>query len=298
MKACPAREFFMAPRIVTTIEEIRRTVAAARQRGLTVGFVPTMGALHAGHASLIRQARQQTGYVVVSIFVNPTQFGPAEDFSRYPRPFERDLALCADEQVDVIFHPTPESMYPPGFRTFIEVTGLDDVLEGKSRPGHFRGVATVVMKLFHQVAPDIAYFGQKDAQQVRVLERMVRDLDVPVRLHVCATIREPDGLAMSSRNQYLDSQHRKDAAVLYEVLQEIRRRIEAGERRAGPLLEMAAKRIAAVLSARIDYAAIVDADSLEPIDPVVGQILVVLAVFIGGVRLIDNMQLEVPLTNP
>src|SRR5262245_58146200 len=189
--------------IVTTIEQARQAVGAARRRGLTVGLVPTMGALHAGHTSLIRTARQETGFVVVSVFVNPTQFGPHEDFQRYPRPLETDLKVCAQEHADLVFTPEVAMVYPPGFKPFVEVTELQDVLEGASRPGHVRGVATVVLKLLNMVQPDVAYFGQKDAQQVRIIRQLVRDLDVPVQLRVCPTAREPDGLAQSSRNRYL-----------------------------------------------------------------------------------------------
>src|SRR5207247_863954 len=180
-------------------EAVRQRVAAARRRGLSVGLVPTMGALHEGHASLIRVARAETGFVVTSIFVNPAQFGPHEDLARYPRPLEKDLELCGREGVDLAFVPEAAGMYPPGFRTYVEVHELQDVLEGASRPGHFRGVATVVLKLFNIVQPDIAYFGQKDAQQARIIQQLVRDLDVPVRITVAPTIREPDGLALSSR---------------------------------------------------------------------------------------------------
>src|SRR5579885_647964 len=200
------------PAVVTDIPALRQAVRGARSRGLTVGLVPTMGALHAGHLSLIETARRQNNFVVVSIFVNPTQFGPHEDFERYPRPLEQDLDRCAAAGVDLVFAPTPAVMYPPGYRTFVEVTGLQDVLCGRSRPGHFRGVATVVLKLFNLVQPDRAYFGQKDAQQVRIIRQMVRDLDVPVAVAVCPTVREPDGLALSSRNQYLQPGQRRHAA--------------------------------------------------------------------------------------
>src|SRR5262249_19807997 len=185
---------------------------------------------HEGHASLIRAARAETGFVVVSVFVNPTQFGPNEDLSRYPRPWENDLETCRRERVDLVFRPEPATMYPPGYRTFVEVTGLQDVLCGASRPGHFRGVATVVLKLFNLVHPNVAYFGQKDAQQVRIIQQMVRDLDVPVAVRVCPTVREPDGLALSSRNRYLDPDQRRRAVVLYQSLEDVRRRVEAGER--------------------------------------------------------------------
>ena len=209
---------------------MRRPSAAARRAGKTVGLVPTMGALHAGHVSLIDAARAADGFVVVSIFVNPTQFGPKEDLSRYPRPLERDLEMCGAAGVDLVFTPDAATMYPPGFRTFVEVNELSDVLEGASRPGHFRGVATVVLKLFNLVQPDRAYFGQKDAQQVRIIRQMVRDLNVPVEVVVRPTVREPDGLALSSRNQYLDAEQRRKAVALNEALEEAEATIRAGER--------------------------------------------------------------------
>ncbi|MGH7222898.1 MAG: pantoate--beta-alanine ligase, partial [Gemmataceae bacterium] len=184
----------MKPTLVADIAPLRSAVAEARRRGLSIGLVPTMGALHAGHLSLIEAARAQMGYVVVSLFVNPTQFGPSEDLSRYPRPLERDLELCGAAGVDLVFHPQPALLYPSGYRTFVEVTGLQDVLCGAARPGHFRGVATIVLKLFHLVQPDRAFFGQKDAQQVRVIRQMVDDLNVPVEVHVCPIVREADGL--------------------------------------------------------------------------------------------------------
>jgi pantoate--beta-alanine ligase len=281
----------MKPAVVTDIAPLREAVAAARRQGRTIGLVPTMGALHAGHLSLIEAARAETGYVVVSIFVNPTQFGPKEDFSRYPRPLERDLQLCGEAGVDLVFHPEPAVLYPPGYRTYVEVTGLQDVLCGASRPGHFRGVATIVLKLFNLVQPDRAYFGQKDAQQVRILQQMVRDLNVPVEVRVCTIVREADGLALSSRNQYLDAQQRRQATVLHRALAEARRRIEAGERDAAVLRQAMAQCIESTPGAVLDYAAVVDADSLEaPVQLVPGRpILLALAVKFGATRLIDNL---------
>src|SRR5437016_11998418 len=189
-----------------SMEDLRTAVSSAHREGRTIGLVPTMGALHAGHASLMRAARAESGFVVVSIFVNPTQFGPKEGFSRYPRPLEKDLEVCGREGVDVVFVPEAAAMFPPGFCTFVEVQGLQDVLCGASRPGHFRGVATVVLKLFNIVQPDVAYFGQKDAQQARLIEQMVSDLDVPTAIRTCPIVREADGLALSSRNAYLTPQ--------------------------------------------------------------------------------------------
>lgn len=278
---------------VDRIEGVREAVAKARQRGLSIGLVPTMGALHAGHVSLIRAARAETGFVVVSIFVNPTQFGPQEDLSRYPRPVAQDLALCARERVDLVFHPEAEVLYPPGFRTFVEVGGLQDVLCGASRPGHFRGVATVVLKLFHIVQPDIAYFGQKDAQQARIIQQMVRDLDVPVRLRICPIVREPDGLALSSRNQYLDPDQRRNATVLYRALEEARQQIENGETDAAVVRWTMQQRIQSVPGAVIDYVAVVDSESWEPIDRLQGDVLLAVAVKFGATRLIDNLKVQV-----
>jgi pantoate--beta-alanine ligase len=283
----------MPPIITTTIDETRQQIAAARSQGKSVGLVPTMGALHAGHASLMKAARADTGFVVASIFVNPTQFGPNEDLSRYPRPFENDVKLCEAEEVDLVFHPTPEIMYASSFQTFVEVAELQNVLCGETRPGHFRGVATVVLKLLNIVAPDVAYFGQKDAQQARVLMQMVRDLDVPVRVKMCPIVREPDGLALSSRNVYLNADDRRNATVLFRALTAIRERIDSGERQAEPLLRLARGMIDAAPGARIDYVAAVDFESLQPLERLKGKVLVALAVRFGTTRLIDNVLLDV-----
>jgi pantoate--beta-alanine ligase len=278
--------------ITTTIDETRRAIAIERGAGKTIGLVPTMGALHAGHVSLVRAARAETGFVVVSIFVNPSQFGPKEDLSRYPRPFENDVKICRDEGVDLVFHPAPEIMYPDSFRTFVEVHQLQDVMCGASRPGHFRGVATIVLKLFNIVRPDIAFFGQKDAQQARILMQMVRDLDVPVALRICPIVREPDGLALSSRNVYLNTDERSKATILHNALEAIRRRIEAGERDAAALLALARGMIDATAGARLDYAAIVDFETLRPLEKLRGQVLIALAVYFGATRLIDNVLID------
>ena len=283
----------MAPAITTTVEATRLSIAAARTQGKSIALVPTMGALHAGHASLIKAARAETGFVAVSVFVNPTQFGPHEDLSRYPRPFENDVKICAEEDVDLVFHPTPEIMYPPSFQTFVEVRDLPKVLCGQSRPGHFRGVATVVLKLFNIVQPDIAYFGQKDAQQARVLTQMVRDLDVPVRLRICPIVREPDGLALSSRNVYLGVDQRRHATVLYRSLEAMRQRIDAGERQAAPLVHQVRAMIDATPGAKIDYVSVVDFDSLQPVERLQGKVLIALAVHFGTTRLIDNMLMDI-----
>jgi pantoate--beta-alanine ligase len=281
------------PTLIQTVDDVRFAVARARQRGLSIGLVPTMGALHEGHASLIRAASAETGFVVVSIFVNPMQFGPKEDLSRYPRQLEKDLQLCRHEEVDAVFAPSAEAMYPGGFCTYVEVTGLQDVLCGASRPGHFRGVATVVLKLFAIVQPDVAYFGQKDFQQVRIIEQMIRDLNVPVRLRRCPTVREPDGLALSSRNQYLDPEQRRQAVVLFQALEEARENIEGGERDGDAIRRRLAARIGTAPDARIDYADVVDAENLQSLKTVTRDVVIALAVKFGDTRLIDNMPVSV-----
>jgi pantoate--beta-alanine ligase len=279
--------------IASDIESVLPSLREARSRGLAIGLVPTMGALHPGHESLMRAAREETGLVVVSIFVNPTQFGPAEDLDRYPRPLDSDLKICEANGVDLVFHPEAKAMYPPGFQTFVEVKSLQDVLCGASRPGHFRGVATVVLKLFNIIHPEVAYFGQKDAQQVRIIRQMVDDLNVPVRVQVCPIVREPDGLAVSSRNQYLDEVQRTHARALFQGLEQVRERVLKGERDAQALREVLASRIAATPGAEIDYAAVVDAETLKPVRELKGEVLVALAVRFGTTRLIDNLFLTV-----
>jgi pantoate--beta-alanine ligase len=284
----------MTAAVVADIAALREAVAQARRDGQTIGLVPTMGALHAGHLSLIEAARAQTSYVVVSIFVNPIQFGPREDLSRYPRPLARDLELCSQAGVDLVFHPGLEVVYPPGYRTNVEVTGLQDVLCGASRPGHFRGVATVVLKLFNLVQPERAYFGQKDAQQVRIIQQMVRDLNVPVEVCVCPIVREADGLALSSRNEYLEPEDRRRATLLYRALMEARTRIDRGERDAAVVQQAIEERIASTPGAVLDYAAVVNADTLEALTRLTPDqpILLALAVKVGGTRLIDNLLIQ------
>lgn len=284
----------MKPKVVHTVAELRQAVAAARRQGQTIGLVPTMGALHAGHTSLIRAARQETGFVVVTIFVNPTQFGPKEDFSRYPRPLEKDLELCGQERADLVFVPAVEEVYPPGFCTYVEVEGLPDGLCGASRPGHFRGVATVVLKLFNMAQADFAYFGQKDAQQARIIRQLARDLNVPIEIRVCPIVREPDGLALSSRNQYLEADQRRQAVVLHEALLNAEKRIAAGERDAAVLRQELVQKISTAPLAVLDYAEIVDANSLRPIERLQGDVLIALAVKFGTTRLIDNLVVAVP----
>jgi pantoate--beta-alanine ligase len=274
-----------------TIAETRRAIAVARAAGKTVGLVPTMGALHEGHAALIRRARPECGFVAVSIFVNPTQFGPNEDFNRYPRTLPEDRVICEREEADLVFAPDASEMYPGRFRTFVEVGEMGMHLCGASRPGHFRGVATVVLKLLNIVQPDRAYFGQKDAQQVRIIQQLVRDLDVPTEIVVVPTVREEDGLAISSRNRYLEPADRRRATVLVQALREVRQRSVAGERDVRVLRAILTERVAATPGATLDYAEIVDADSLQPIEQITGPALAALAVKFGATRLIDNIEL-------
>ena len=274
--------------VLTTIEAMRSASRAAKTAGKRVGFVPTMGALHEGHLSLVRSAKAQCDVVATSIFVNPTQFGPNEDFSKYPRAFERDRELFAKEGVELLFAPAVEEMYPAGAVTYVTVEGMSERLCGKSRPGHFRGVTTVVCKLFNIVEPDIAFFGQKDAAQVAIIRRMVRDLDIPVEIAVCPIVREADGLAMSSRNTYLDLQQRKAALVLYRSLQKVKREFESGESNAAKLAEQGRKLFAQEPSVRLDYLEIVEPDNLEALDNIESSALVAVAAFLGATRLIDN----------
>jgi len=283
----------MKPAVVTTVEAVRQAVAAARRAGQSVGLVPTMGALHAGHLSLVEAARRETGFVVATIFVNPAQFGPHEDLARYPRPLERDLELCAAAGVDLVFVPEAATIYPSGFCTYVEVHGLQDLWEGASRPGHFRGVATVVLKLFNIVGADIAYFGQKDAQQARIIEQLVRDLDVPVQVRTCPIVREADGLALSSRNVYLNPEQRRHAVALSQALEAAADRIEAGERDAVKVRLLLEQRIAATPGAVLDYAAVIDAGTLQPLETLAGDVLLALAVRFGTTRLIDNRRLRI-----
>ncbi len=279
----------MLPPVVTTIADLRLAVASARAGNRSVGFVPTMGALHAGHGQLVRSAREVSDFVVVSIFVNPTQFGPTEDFAKYPRTLEADRELCGECGADLIFAPTAAEVYPPGSTTFVEVPGISDVLEGPSRPGHFRGVCTVVLKLFQMVQPDRAHFGAKDAQQVRVVKAMVRDLNVPVEIRVEPTVREPDGLAMSSRNRYLSREERTVAPGIFRALQATRNRALAGEWDIARLESALAAELAAIPGARLDYARIVDDATLATLTRLDRPALAVVAVFLGTTRLIDNL---------
>ena len=276
-------------KIITTIGEMKAAVRVVKDREGTIGFVPTMGCLHEGHLSLVRAARKKTRVTIVSTFVNPTQFGPHEDFKAYPRDFDRDAAMLEREGVDHLFHPSPEEMYFEGHRTYVEVHDLQDKLCGRSRPGHFRGVCTVVLKLFEIVRPDVAFFGQKDAQQAIILQRMVRDLDFDVRLEILPIIREADGLAMSSRNTYLSAAERRAGLVLSRSLREAEVKIGKGERRAETILAAMRKMVGRESLARIDYIEAVETERLEQVPEIADGTLIALAVFIGKTRLIDNM---------
>jgi pantoate--beta-alanine ligase len=257
-----------------------------------LGLIPTMGYLHEGHLALVRRARDECASVAVSIFVNPAQFGPNEDLSRYPRDLERDLGLLEPLGVDLVWTPTPEVVYPAGFQTWVTVENLTLPLEGAVRPGHFRGVTTVVAKLFNAVQPQAAYFGQKDAQQAAVIRRMTRDLDFPIEIVVCPIVREADGLAMSSRNAYLSADERKAAAVLYRALSAAERAYRAGERSAQVLREIVAGVIASEPLAQLQYVSCADYDTLEELDALTGRALLSMAVYMGKTRLIDNFVLE------
>jgi len=278
-------------KIHTTINSLRAESRAVRVAGKRIGFVPTMGALHDGHLSLIRTAKSRCDLVVASIFVNPTQFGPNEDLAKYPRTFERDCQLLEKENADLLFAPTVEEMYPQDAVTWVTVEGLSEKLDGKSRPGHFRGVTTVVAKLFHIVEPDIAFFGQKDAAQVAIIRRMVRDMKFPVEIVACPIVREPDGLAMSSRNAYLDSSQRKAALVLSRALWEVERKYKSGERDTNTLIERGKQLIAKEPAARLDYLELVNADTLDPVAQATPGTMVAVAAYVGNTRLIDNLLL-------
>jgi pantoate--beta-alanine ligase len=289
----------MSIHTVTTVRELRQFVHLTHHQGKTIGLVPTMGALHEGHASLISRAAAECGTVIVSVFVNPTQFRPEEDFTRYPRTLATDEALCARHGAHLIFAPSVEEMYGQGtfaagqeaLSTFVHVPGLSEMFEGQTRPGHFRGVATVVMKLFQQTRPDRAYFGQKDAQQLAVIRRMVRELDVPVEIIGCPTVRAEDGLALSSRNAYLTPEQRPHAAALYRALTDARHRAQDGERDAELLRALMAAMIDDTPGCKLDYAAVVDPLTFRPLERIDADALGLLAVYLGKTRLIDNLLL-------
>ncbi|GKX54908.1 pantothenate synthetase [Leminorella grimontii] len=279
--------------VITSIPELRERVKSWKQEGKSVGLVPTMGFLHEGHQSLMHRAKAENDKVVVSIFVNPMQFGPKEDLASYPRDFERDSQRCAEEGVDVIFHPEATEMYSKNFSSYVDMTGLTEELCGKSRPGHFRGVCTVVSKLFNIVQPNRAYFGEKDAQQLAVIRRMVRDLNIDVSVVGCPIVREADGLAKSSRNSYLDFEQRRAAVCLYRAIQLAQKLVFDGERDGLALASRLKDEIKREPLAKVDYISLVDADSLRPVERIEDRTLCALAVYIGSTRLIDNCTLSV-----
>lgn len=280
-------------KIVKTIQEIREIISQQRKEGRVIGLVPTMGYLHKGHISLVEAAKRNKDFIVMSIFVNPTQFGANEDFDKYPRDMDRDARRAEAAGVDVIFSPNADQMYPDGFKTYVDVEGITGILCGKSRPGHFRGVTTVVSKLFNIVKPDRAYFGQKDAQQAAVINKMVRDLNFDIEIITCPIVREHDGLAMSSRNVYLSEEQRKSALVISRSLFEAQKQITCGERSKQKILEGIIKNLQNEDSAEIDYVEFINADTLEEIDEASGKVLIALAVKFGSTRLIDNIVVEV-----
>ncbi len=282
----------MHPKTVHTIVQLREVIAAVRRDGKTVGLVPTMGVLHEGHLSLVRTSKAECDCTVVSIFVNPSQFAAGEDLEKYPHTLDSDLDALAGCDVDVVFVPAEEDVYGPQHATWVEVGSVAEPLEGKCRPGHFRGVATVVLKLLNMVTPDVAYFGQKDYQQLLVIRRMVEDFDVPVAIRACPTVREPDGLAISSRNAYLSPAGRQRALVLWKSLQLAAELVEQGQRCAEVIIERMQEVILSAEDAEIDYIALVDPETLEPIKKFTTRTLVALAVKIDGTRLIDNCLLS------
>lgn len=275
-------------KVVSTVKETRTQVKEWRKQGLTVGLVPTMGYLHEGHQSLIKKAVAENDRVVVSVFVNPIQFAPNEDLETYPRDLEADTKLCDSTGADLIFHPTPDEMYPEGFSTHIQMDNLTKELCGKTRPTHFGGVCTVVGKLFNIVQPDKAYFGQKDAQQLAIIKRMVRDLNFDIEIVGCPIIREPDGLAKSSRNTYLNADERKAALILSKSIELGKQLVAGGERNAQTIIKAMTDKINTEPLARIDYVNAVDALNIEPLETLRGEVLVAIAVYIGKTRLIDN----------
>jgi pantoate--beta-alanine ligase len=279
-------------RIITKAGEMHEAMREERSRNRRIGFIPTMGSLHEGHLSLVRESVRQTDVTVVSIFVNPTQFGPREDFNEYPRDTDRDTEILKSEKVDYLFLPDREEMYSKEYKTYVEVHSLQDKLCGRSRPDHFRGVCTVVLKLFNVVDPDIAFFGQKDAQQAIILKRMVQDLNLGVKIEIMPIVREKDGLALSSRNINLNTEERRAALVLSKSLEEARRIVMNGERDPEQIVGRMKEMIAAETLAKIDYVEIVDTENLDPVKKIEKEALAALAVFVGKVRLIDNTILQ------
>lgn len=280
-------------KVITNINQMQSLSCSMQKKGKTIGFAPTMGCLHDGHLSLIRKARRENDYVVISIFVNPTQFGPEEDFNRYPRNFTQDKKLAKLAGVDVIFYPTTQAMYPEGHKSAVCVGDLGDALCGVSRPGHFSAVATVVLKLFNIVSPSVAYFGQKDAQQVMIIKRMVRDLNLPLKIKVLPVVRERDGLAMSSRNSYLRREQRKNAIILYKSLQTAVGMIKSKNKVPREIICLMREMIKSTSGARIDYIKIVNLETLHDVKTVKGCVLICVAVFFGKTHLIDNMIVRV-----
>ncbi len=278
-----------------TIAEVRAAVASARRAGQTIGCVPTMGALHAGHAELVRSAAAETSYVIVTVFVNPTQFGPNEDFDRYPRTLAADVECAASAGAACVFAPSVAEMYPRPFFSFVDVEQLGQELCGQSRPGHFRGVCTVVLKLLNICQPDVAIFGAKDAQQARILLAMVRDLNLPVTVKIAPTVREPDGLAMSSRNRYLSEQNRHNAPKIYQTLQLIHQMVACGETDVSAIVQRFRQEFQAMPDVRIDYVSCVDDRTLQVVETISGPTLFGVAIFFGATRLIDNIVLNVPI---
>jgi len=278
--------------MIAKISEMRSAIGKQKTKGKRIGFVPTMGFLHEGHLSLVKESLRQTDFTVVSIFVNPTQFGPDEDFKDYPRDMEKDKALLEELGIDVVFIPDAQEMYPEGFKTYVEVADLQDIFEGRSRPGHFRGVCTVVLKLFAIVRPDVAYFGQKDAQQAVIVKKMVRDLNLDVEVRILPTIREKDGLALSSRNIYLTKDQRKAALCLFWSLEKGKSMIESGERDPHAVKTEMERIIRQQALADLDYIAIVDLDNFETLYKVNKESVIAVAVYIGKIRLIDNMVVQ------
>jgi pantoate--beta-alanine ligase len=281
-----------SPTIVRTVAELRAAVAAARAAGKTIGFVPTMGALHEGHAALVAASAGECGFTVVSIFVNPTQFGPKEDFAKYPRMLEADAALCGGRGAQLIFAPANDEVYPPGHATFVEPGGVAEPLEGTFRPGHFRGVATVVLKLFNMVAPDAAFFGRKDYQQLLVIKQMARDFDLPIRIVACPTVREADGLALSSRNAYLKPDERRAALAISRSLRRAEELVAAGERDMWKVRDAIQSILSAEKLVRPQYAVVADAQTLAEPAVIDRPCVALVAAFVGTTRLIDNCLLN------
>ncbi|MFA5101055.1 MAG: pantoate--beta-alanine ligase [Candidatus Omnitrophota bacterium] len=279
-------------RVIRTVKQMQKIARSLQRAGKSIGLVPTMGALHEGHVSLIRACRKDNDKTIVSIFVNPIQFGPSEDFKRYPRPISQDESVCKKCGVDLVFHPGAGEMYPEGFKTYIDVQEMGAQLCGASRKGHFRGVTTVVAKLFNACMPDRAYFGQKDAQQALIIRRMVKDLNIPVAVKVMPIVREKGGLAISSRNAYLNERRKEDARVISQSLQLARRLIKKGVRDPGSIIWKMTALIESKKQAKIDYISIVDTDHLKPVKKISGDCLVAVAVWFGNTRLIDNMVIK------